>query len=159
MDLIYTVPGVRHVVPTTAAGGWSQTGDSFFHTQETHFYHARRQLRRPKAFESSTMSTEVAEIFVSGNPTRENHHILYKARKYQRKGKLYAAWSDVGKLKVRIPPPPSFKTQTLAMNLHALKKAAEVAIGLMVREAPEERQALHSVVGRRQAQGAPEGEW
>ena len=48
------------------------------------------------------MSAAVAaKVFVTDNLTRENQYILYKARQYRKEGKLFAAWSDVGKLKVR----------------------------------------------------------
>ena len=66
-------------------------------------YGARKQLRRPQAFDGSTVSTATAEnVFVTDNLTRENHFILYKARQYRKDGKLFAAWSDVGRLKVRL---------------------------------------------------------
>ncbi|KAF0305574.1 hypothetical protein FJT64_022790 [Amphibalanus amphitrite] len=67
------------------------------------FYGARRQLRQPRSFEGSTVTTAVAsKVFVTDNLTRENQHILYRARQFRKEGKLFAAWSDVGKLKVRL---------------------------------------------------------
>lgn len=66
------------------------------------FYSARKLLRQPRQFEGSTVSAAVAaKVFVTDNLTRENQYILYKARQYRKEGKLFAAWSDVGKLKVR----------------------------------------------------------
>ena len=67
------------------------------------FYGARRQLRQPRPFEGSAVTTAVAsKVFVTDNLTRENQHILCKARQYRKEGKLFAAWSDVGKLKARL---------------------------------------------------------
>ena len=67
------------------------------------FYGARKQLRQPRPFEGSTVTAAVAgKVFVTDNLTRENQYILYKARQYRKEGKLHAAWSDVGKLKVRL---------------------------------------------------------
>lgn len=39
---------------------------------------------------------------MTDNLTRENQYIMYKARQYRKDGQLFAAWSDVGKLKVRL---------------------------------------------------------
>ena len=67
------------------------------------FYNARRQLRQPRMFEGSTVTAAVAsKTFVADNLTRENQHILYRARQLRKEGKLSAAWSDVGKLKARL---------------------------------------------------------
>ena len=67
------------------------------------FYDARKSLRQPRPFEGSTVTAAVAsKAFVTDNLTRENQFILYKARQYRKEGKLHAAWSDVGKLKVRV---------------------------------------------------------
>ena len=66
-------------------------------------YNARRQLRKPSSFHGSTVSTETANgVFISDNLTRENQLILYNARQLKKDRKIFAAWSDVGKLKVRI---------------------------------------------------------
>lgn len=66
-------------------------------------YNARRQLRKPSPFHGSTVSTETANgVFISDNLTRENQLILYNARQLKKDRKIFAAWSDVGKLKVRI---------------------------------------------------------
>ena len=66
-------------------------------------YDARKKLRTPKAFPGSTVTAATAQgAFISDNLTRENQLILYKARQLKRERKLYAAWSDVGKLKVRV---------------------------------------------------------
>ena len=74
----------------------------------THFparqalYNARRELRKPRPFHGSTVSAETAnQVFVSDNLTRENQLVLYKARQLKKDGKIFAAWSDVGKVKIR----------------------------------------------------------
>ena len=73
------------------------------YTKREALYGARRQLREPRHFDGSTVTAETARrVFVSDNLTRENHLILYTARQYRKEGKLHSAWSDVGKLKVRL---------------------------------------------------------
>ena len=67
------------------------------------FYGARRRLRQPQSFEGSSVTAAVAsKVFVADNLTRENQFILFKARQYRKEGKIFSAWSDVGKLKVRL---------------------------------------------------------
>ena len=66
-------------------------------------YDARRKLRTPKAFPGSTVTQATAEsAFISDNLTRDNQLTLYKARQLKKERKIFAAWSDVGKLKVRV---------------------------------------------------------
>ena len=87
------------------------------------FYNARKNLRQPRSFEGSSVSAAVAsKVFVTDNLTRENQFILYKARQYRKDGKLYAAWSDVGKLKVRLRENSS---TTVIRSLSDLQKLVE----------------------------------
>lgn len=66
-------------------------------------YAARRDLRRARAARGSFFAEQVlTKIFISENLTRENDLLLYKARQLRKKGKLFAVWSDQGKLKTRI---------------------------------------------------------
>ena len=74
---------------------------SFAKRQE--LYDARKKLRTPRAFPGSTVTAATAtRAFISDNLTRENQSILYNARELKRQKKLHSAWSDVGKLKVRV---------------------------------------------------------
>ena len=66
-------------------------------------YAARRDLRKAKATRGSFFTEEVLEkTYISENLTRENDLLLYKARQLRKKDKLYAVWSDQGKLKTRV---------------------------------------------------------
>lgn len=66
-------------------------------------YNARRELRKPRPFPDSTVTAEMAgKVFIADNLTRENQHTLYQARQMKKENKLFAAWSDLGKLKIRI---------------------------------------------------------
>ena len=66
-------------------------------------YNARRELRKPRPLRDSTVSPETANgVFISDSLTRDNQQILFKARQLKREQKISAAWSDVGKLKVRV---------------------------------------------------------
>ena len=65
-------------------------------------------------------------MFVTDNLTRENQHILYRARQYRKEGKLFAAWSDVGKLKARLRENgPTTVIRTLADLQRLVDSAAE----------------------------------
>lgn len=75
----------------------------------THFtarqavYNARRALRKPLSFNGSVVTGETARsVFISDSLTRDNQQILYEARQLKRQERISAAWSDVGKLKVRV---------------------------------------------------------
>ena len=71
--------------------------------QRQEFYAARRQLRGEAASAGGQFTAQQLEkIFVSDNLTQHRQSVLYAARQLRRKGKLFAAWSDVGRLKVRI---------------------------------------------------------
>ena len=49
------------------------------------------------------MTSATAEkAFIADNLTRDNQLTLYKARQLKKKDKIFAAWSDVGKLKIRV---------------------------------------------------------
>ena len=73
------------------------------YTKRQALYNARRQIRKPLTFPNSTVTAETAkDVFVSDSLTRENQLILYKARQLKKEQKIVAAWSDVGKLKIRI---------------------------------------------------------
>lgn len=66
-------------------------------------YNARRELRKPRPFHGSTVSAETANgVFISDSLTRENQQTLYRARQLKKDNKIFAAWSDVGRLKIRI---------------------------------------------------------
>ena len=71
--------------------------------QRQDVYAARRKLREVAAPAGGPFTTDQLKgIYISDNLTKHRHSILYAARQLKRKGKLYAAWSDVGRMKVRI---------------------------------------------------------
>ncbi|KAF0302267.1 hypothetical protein FJT64_025619 [Amphibalanus amphitrite] len=73
----------------------------FDQRQELHA--ARRQLREVAAPAGGRFTTQQLEkVFVSDNLTQHRQSVLYAARQLRRKGKLFAAWSDVGRLKLRV---------------------------------------------------------
>ena len=75
--------------------------NSFKTRQEV--YNARRELRKPRPVPGSSVSTETAsKVFLSDNLTRANQFLLYQARQLKKAGKIFAAWSDVGRLKIRV---------------------------------------------------------
>ena len=67
------------------------------------FYNARRELRKPRPVRGSTVTAETAgKTFVTDNLTKQNQHVMYVARCMRKEGKLHSAWTDVGRMKVRI---------------------------------------------------------
>ena len=66
-------------------------------------YNARRELRRPRPAPGSSVSPETAsKVFLLDNLTRTNQFLLYQARQLKKANKISAAWSDVGRLKIRV---------------------------------------------------------
>ena len=66
-------------------------------------YNARKKLRKPRPIPSSSVSNETAsKVFLSDNLTRANQFLLYQARQLKKTSKISAAWSDVGRLKIRV---------------------------------------------------------
>ena len=66
-------------------------------------YDARKKLRDARSLRGLTVTPETAaKIFISDSLTRENEYIMYRARQFRKEKKLFAAWTDVGKLKIRL---------------------------------------------------------
>ena len=71
--------------------------------QRQELYAARRKLREVAAPAGAAFTRQqLASVFISDNLTPHRQSVLYVARQLKRKGKLFAAWSDVGRLKVRV---------------------------------------------------------
>ena len=72
--------------------------------QRQELYAARRQLREAPAPAPGGRFTaqQLEQVYISDNLTPHRQSVLYAARQLRRKGKLFAAWSDVGRLKVRV---------------------------------------------------------
>ena len=66
------------------------------------FYDTRRALRGAQAQPGSELTRDVLDkAFISDSLTQQNEFLMYQARQLKKKGKLVAAWSDQGKLKVK----------------------------------------------------------
>ena len=66
-------------------------------------YAARRKLRSPGLAPSTTITGAVAsKIFISDSLTKTNQEILYRGRQLKKDGRLWAVWSDAGKLKAKL---------------------------------------------------------
>ena len=89
-------------------------------TKRQEFYNARRELRKPRPVRGSTVSTETAgKAFISDSLTRENQHTMYVARCMKRERKIHWAWSDVGKIKIRMSEGGQTKIIRSLEDLHA----------------------------------------
>ena len=89
--------------------------------QRQQFYAARRQLHEVAAPAGGAFTAEqLKNIFVSDNLTQYRQSVLYAARQLRRKGKLSAAWSDVGRLKVRVTKGGDTKPISTIDDLRAL---------------------------------------
>ena len=74
---------------------------SFDKRQE--LYAARRKLRSPGMLSSSLITADMAaKIFISDSLTKMNQDILYRGRQLKKDGRLWAVWSDAGKLKAKV---------------------------------------------------------
>ena len=66
-------------------------------------YQARRKLRTASAPASSPLSeAELRQIFVSDSLTTANRAVMYAARQLKHDGKIAAAWTDAGRMKIRV---------------------------------------------------------
>ena len=66
-------------------------------------YAARKRIRGSELGQGSPITaTEAENVFIADSLTRYNQSIMFAARQLKRKGKLFATWSDTGKLKVRV---------------------------------------------------------
>ena len=62
-------------------------------------YAARKKLRDDQV--RAALNSTGDGIFLTENLTRANQAVMYAARQLKRGGKLFAAWSDAGRMKVR----------------------------------------------------------
>ena len=63
------------------------------------FYNARRALRGAHAPPGSQLTGDIlANTFITDNLTQQNEFLMYQARQLKRKGKVFAVWSDQGRL-------------------------------------------------------------
>ena len=66
-------------------------------------YQARRQLRTATAPADSSLSeADIRQIFVSDSLTKTNRSVMYAARQLKNDNKIAAAWTDAGRMKIRI---------------------------------------------------------
>ena len=74
---------------------------TFDKRQELH--QARRKLRDASApVDSSLTTAELRQIFVSDSLTKANRSVMYAARQLKNDSKIAAAWTDAGRMKIRI---------------------------------------------------------
>ena len=75
--------------------------ESFSKRQE--LYGARRNLRNDDVPSSEVFGAQsLKNVFVSDNLTKSNQETMYHARKMKKEGKIHAAWTDVGRMKIRL---------------------------------------------------------
>ena len=66
-------------------------------------YAARKRIRSSELAQGSPITAaEAANVFIADSLTKYNQGVMFAARQLKRKGKLFATWSDTGKLKVRV---------------------------------------------------------
>ena len=71
-------------------------------TARQNVYDKRRELRNANAVPNSSLTTAtLRDIYVSDNLTRRNEETMYHARQMKKGGKIWAAWSDNGKMKIK----------------------------------------------------------
>ena len=66
-------------------------------------YDKRRELRTATAAPGSSLTTAaLREIYVSDSLTKRNEETMYNARQMKKDGNIWAAWTDNGRMKVKI---------------------------------------------------------
>ena len=109
--------------------------NSFKTRQE--MYSARKELRKPRPVPGSSVSAEAAKkVFLSDNLTRANQFLLYQARQLKKANKIWAAWSDVGRLKIRVKENGPTK---IIKSLDDLEKHAGVLPRDLAPDVPDRR--------------------
>lgn len=65
-------------------------------------YGARRELRDARAPRRTSLTPAIlSATFIAENLTQKNELLMYKARQAKREGRIHAAWTDLGKVKIR----------------------------------------------------------
>ena len=66
-------------------------------------YDKRRDLRTAKAAAGSSLTTaELKKIYISDSLTKRNEETMYTARQLRKEGRVWAAWTDNGKMKIKL---------------------------------------------------------
>lgn len=66
-------------------------------------YDKRRELRNATAVAGSAVTTEaLRQVYVSDSLTKRNEETMYYARQMKKNGIIWAAWTDNGKMKIKL---------------------------------------------------------
>lgn len=67
------------------------------------FYQARRKLQeRGRAVYCQLPATVLQGVYVSENLTKQNETVMFNARQLRREGKIFAAWTDWCRMKIKL---------------------------------------------------------
>ena len=65
-------------------------------------YGARRDLRSARAPRGTSLTPAIlSATYIAENLTQKNELLMFKTRQAKREGKIHAAWTDLGKVKIR----------------------------------------------------------
>ncbi|KAF0302213.1 hypothetical protein FJT64_025677 [Amphibalanus amphitrite] len=118
-------------------------------TKRQEFYNARRELRKPRPVRGSKVSAETAgKTFVSDNLTKLNQHTMYVARNMKKEGKIHSAWTDVGKMKVRVKEGGQTKIIRSLEDLYAVADPARQPGAALAESSSGARESSRGASGR-----------
>ena len=90
-------------------------------TARQKLYDRRRELRNATVAPGSTLTTEeLRGVYVSDSLTQRNEETMYSARQMKKEGKIWAAWTDNGKMKVKLERNGPTKIVNSTSHLHEL---------------------------------------
>ena len=119
------------------------------------FYNARRELRKPRPVRGSVVSAEMAgKTYVSDSLTKENQHTMYVARGMKKEGKIHSAWTDVGKMKIRLSEGGPTTVIKSLQDLYAAVDPEREPGAAPAASAVTDREGFRTVPGRKARRGA-----
>ena len=72
-------------------------------TARQRVYDKRRELRNATAVTGSAVTTDaLRQIYISDSLTKRNEETMYNARQMKKDGVIWAAWTDNGKMKIKM---------------------------------------------------------
>ena len=74
-------------------------------TARQRVYDRRRELRdltAERGPQSSLTTAELKNVFISGSLTKRNEETMYNARQLKKQRKIWGAWTDNGKMKIKL---------------------------------------------------------
>ena len=90
-------------------------------TARSKVYDKRRELRTATAAPGASLTTgDLRGVYISDSLTKRNQETMYTARQMKKEGSVWAAWSDNGRMKVKLDKDGPTKIIASTTHLHEL---------------------------------------